>query len=188
MDDPSRLFVYDNARLLPELIAGNFSATSRSPSQPPQLTNSGSQNRDAFERLNLHRVCDEKSWRFHLLRQGQRSETVEHLSTALSHRRCIRGSQRIESCRVLPLGFRSSRRGQTHLSLGEMKAVGIVTLIQLKQCLSEGYPVIFGLWYYWKQPPWLDTTTRYGSSLNCLKICNTKDYLIEGSGRIRCWS
>ena len=31
MDDPSRLFVYYNARLLPKLIAGNISTTSEAP-------------------------------------------------------------------------------------------------------------------------------------------------------------
>jgi hypothetical protein len=40
------------------------------------------------------------------------------------------------------------------MSEAERLAVGVVTLSRLKQCLNEGYPVVFLFRYYWDNPPW----------------------------------
>ena len=79
---------------------------------------------------------------------------VENLSTTPPEDAYVaaKAAKAVEYCRLDP---DHPEEVEEELSLEEKKAVGIVTLIQLKQCLSEGYPVVFGFWYYWEQPPWV---------------------------------
>lgn len=42
---------------------------------------------------------------------------------------------------------------EDHLSAEEKETIGAMTLLRLRQCLGEGYPVIFGFRYYWEDAP-----------------------------------
>ena len=157
VDDPSRLFIYYNARLLPKLEVENFSANSEGVQQPPPVQDKGSENRDAFKGLNIYGVCAEKTWPFIIKKDGD-GERVERVNTTPpqdAYKEAI-ASHAVEYCRLDP---DHSEEVETQLRMEEKIAVGIVTLMQLKQCLSEGYPVVFGFWYYWKEAPW---TQRWG--------------------------
>lgn len=47
-----------------------------------------------------------------------------------------------------PEGF-----AEKQLDVEEKGIIGTMTLLRLRQCLGEGYPVIFGFRYYWKDAP-----------------------------------
>jgi C1A family cysteine protease len=157
MDDPSRLFVYYNARLLPRLESKKVAANSGAAQKPPTLRDLGSQNRNSFKGLNLYGVCCEKTWPFNVIKvtvgdkEEDQVENLNKLPSDTAYEEAKR-SHAVEYCRLDP---DHPEEVESHLSTEERKAVGIVTLMQLKQCLSEGYPVVFGFWYYWDEPPWI---------------------------------
>lgn len=156
MDDPSRLFVYYNARILPELENAKVSKDNTSMEQPPQVTDIGTHNRSAFKGLNIYGVCAEEKWpfKFTLTRHenGKMYEDVNHVNDCppVDAYETAKASHAIEYCRLDP---DHTETVENQLNMEERKAVGTVTLMQLKQCLSEGYPVVFGFRYFWKDLP-----------------------------------
>ena len=148
LDDPARLLIYYNARILPELEWNKISATPGVDQQPPAVTDDGCQNRNSFKSLNVYGVCPEDSWRFKVIPDSGQVERVNNLPPVDAYT-AAKGSHAVEYCRLDPDHPAEVERD---LSLEEKKAVGIVTLMQLKQCLSEGFPVVFGFRYYWEHP------------------------------------
>ena len=150
MDEPSRLFIYYNARLLPELEEKKVSATSGGVQRPPKVIDDGSYNRDAFKGLNLYGVCAEGKWPFKIVNGHVKNINKSPPDDAYKE---AKGAHVVEYCRLDP---DHPDEMEEQMNLEEKKAVGIVTLMQLKQCLTEGYPVVFGFKYYWEDPPWED--------------------------------
>ncbi len=155
MDDPSRLFIYYNARLLPKLeqMHAGGQKVSDKPPQVKKDPKGGSENRYSFKGLNLYGVCAEQAWPFKAVDPEDPSSKVEQVNEcppddAYSK---AKASHAVEYCRLDPDHTVAVEEALTD---EERKAVGVVTLMQLKQCLSEGYPVVFGFWYYWEDLPW----------------------------------
>ena len=60
----------------------------------------------------------------------------------------------VEYCRLDP---DNTPAADLVMTVEEKAAVGIATLARLKQCLVDGYPVIFAFWFYWPKNttiPW----------------------------------
>ena len=158
---PSRLFLYYNARILPLLVdlVGEEhlqNAVDTMPAtQVPDVYDTGSENRDCFRALNLFGVCDEHSWPFENVGHTDKIKNIDKQPKAELYREA-KLSHAIEYCRLDPDHPEEMEKG---MSDAERAAVGTVTLMQLKQCLTEGYPVVFGFWLYWdvEKLPWIES-------------------------------
>jgi C1A family cysteine protease len=156
LTDPSRLFIYWNARMLPE-VKDNKWPTEFVPKD------TGCLNRDALKGLNKFGVCAEHTWPFKPTDDSvqdfpdkpNRWEVQKindppgdpNLKDSETYKEAS-GHKIYEYCRLdpdLPAPV------QKQLSLPEKQAVGVVTLMKLRICLSEGYPVVLGL--YWDGNP-----------------------------------
>ena len=140
---PSRLFLYFNARKLEFEI-------SKEPSSKPKSKHPKDQGvyiRLACKALEKMGVCPEgpgqQEWGYDDVHFAV-EPTVEVLKAALENRS-------VQYARLdpdHPEGF-----PEKELTTEEKGIIGAMTLLRLRQCLGEGYPVIFGFSYYWKNPP-----------------------------------
>ncbi|KAJ9612390.1 hypothetical protein H2200_003987 [Cladophialophora chaetospira] len=170
LDDPSRLFIYYNARLLPALEEAKFTTQSgNTPKTVPFPTGSidpkgGSENRNSFKGMNIYGVCSEKTWPWENVevevnKNGKKVKKTRPQKlndcpedAAYTEAKLARA---VEYCRLDP---DHPDELETNINSEERQAVGVVTLMQVKQCLSEGYPVVFGFWFYWDPLPWKQYT------------------------------
>jgi hypothetical protein len=148
--EPSRLFIYYNARWLEDL------------DNPQNIDDEGSQNRNALKGASNLGVCDEYLWKWVQKKDanGKEINAVEDVNkkpTPKVYSEAAK-SRVLEYCRLDPDHPDDIEKKMTD---AEIKAVGVTTLFQLKQCLSEGYPVVFGFWYYWDEPPWDQSDTTW---------------------------
>ena len=132
--DPSRAWIYYYARVLPVL--------ERDEVYPEVLGDTGSDTRNAMKAIKQFGVCPEKSWPY--------EEANIPLMPSVSAQKEAKPANVVEYCRLDP---DHPDHIEKQMTLEEKKAVGVVTLSLLRQCLSEGYPVVFGYWYYWEFPP-----------------------------------
>lgn len=166
-DNPSRLFIYYNARLLPAIEEQGLTTKSADPPKEVPFPEDnldprgGSTNRAAFKAINIWGVCPETSWKWKNVDvevtddkgqkvMKQRPENLNKCPDDAAYKDA-KSARTVEYCRLDPDHPVLVERD---MSDEERKAVGIVTLLQLKQCLTEGYPVVFGFKLYWKPLPW----------------------------------
>lgn len=133
--EPSRLFIYYYARALPVLESTD--------QYPSKLRDVGCSARNAMKAIKAFGVCSEETWPYDALK-------INELPTEKAHKEAKLANV-FEYCRLDP-----DQPGhiEDQMTPAEKKAVGVVTLALLRQCLSEGYPVVFGFQYYWDHPPW----------------------------------
>jgi C1A family cysteine protease len=156
-DEPSRLFIYYNARVLKKLAKQGIKVQPGDTSQkPPPVGDNGSENRDSFKGMNLYGVASENSWPWVNLGEGDNAHP-DHVNDTPSDAayQDAKKSHVVEYCRLDPDHPWELEQDMTD---EERRAVGIVTLMRLKQCLSEGFPVVLGFWFYaddndaWSKP------------------------------------
>jgi len=136
--DPSRLFIYYNARRLAW-------DSDNSPQDDPKSKVPGDQGtliRLAFKTLGKLGVCTEADWGYddeHFAKQPE----DDIISEALEN-------HTVEYARLDP----DQPEGvEKHMTADEKDTIGAMTLLRLRQCLAEGFPVAFGIRYYWAEPP-----------------------------------
>lgn len=131
---PSRLFIYFNSRQL------EFDK-SQKPSDDPTNKNPGEQGtfiRVACKVLEKMGVCDEDSLWGYSDAQFATPPSLDVMHSAL-HTRAVQYS-RLDPDQ--PEGF------EKQMDHGDKEVIGAMTLLRLRQCLGEGYPVIFGFKFY----------------------------------------
>jgi len=143
--DPSRLFIYYNARAV-DYMNGN--GIQKWPSVE-QISDEGSQIRSAMKGISKFGVAAERIWPF----VAQRSTIigVDDRPTDAAYVDA-KNTYAVEYFRLDP---DNNDNVINVLTSDEKQAVGRVTLARLKQCLAEGYPVVFGFNFYWKDPHWV---------------------------------
>jgi len=195
--DPSRLFIYYNARALSVMELNGetthwpnqlLSADKRSDYRDFSAEGGGSAVRNAFKSINIWGVASEAIWPFKI-----ENETIDH-KTGVSKPYILRINDRptdaayheakvltaLEYCRLDP-----PRTNAEKLTMGPLakNADGIITLARLKQCLIEGYPVVFGFSFYhtWKEGPFNPavTKTRKCDCCHCSKCQACEGTIIE---------
>lgn len=159
MDDPSRLFVYYNARILEEFDKLQRNGKEIDKTAPPAVGDGGSNNRFAFKGINVYGIPQETSWPF-------ASAQINATPGADVYEQAYH-THALEYCRLDP---DHPDAVEKQLQPQEKEAVGIVTLIQLKQCLSEGYPVVFGFWWYGEHSRFKEDTSKHEWILPALPV------------------
>lgn len=103
--------------------------------------------------LQIFGICAETTWPFEVADESQEVKWLKNVSTppAAEAYTEARGSRAVIYSRLDP-----DHPGEVEdwLDKEERTMAGVDTLMQLKQRISEGYPVVFGFWYYWKHPTW----------------------------------
>jgi len=148
--DPSRLFIYFFAR---KLAYGAYKQDSDNPeSKAPNKQ--GSHIRLNFKALDQYGVSSEREWGYddrHLALEP----TPKILKSALSN----------HSVQYSRLDPDQPEGVEDYMTLAEKDIIGAMTLLRLRQCLGEGYPVVFGFRYYWEYAPFTkdtkDPNTKY---------------------------
>lgn len=145
---PSRLFIYWNARVIPYAKDGTW--TDYKPKDE------GCNNRNAMKGLSKFGVCPELIWPFEPVPADAKKYPYKPSYWRIANVDVSPGDPRdpdsapyssasgnnlVEYSRLDP---DMPWDVEEQLTLEEKKAVGVVTLARLKQCLSEGYPVVFG--------------------------------------------
>jgi C1A family cysteine protease len=153
--DPSRRFIYYNARAIPILETQGNVVTEKFKDQ-------GCKNRNAFKAISKFGVCSETACVYDLRGQYTTFENIPNLDVRPlpTAYREAKANRFIEYCRLDP---DHPNIIENQMTPAEREAVGLVTLVRLKQCLSEGYPVVFGFNFYWndKKIPWIKSTEDY---------------------------
>jgi len=135
---PSRLFIYFNARMM------GWEKTKAVWSDP---LNQDPKQQGTFIRLACKvmeklGVCGESDWKYDDERFATQP-SPDAIKNALLNRT-------VQYSRLDP----DQPEGvEKHMSSEEKDIIGAMTLLRLRQCLGEGYPVIFGFRYYWKDAP-----------------------------------
>ena len=143
LKDPSRLFIYYMGRLL------DADPTLNAPY--PTLKDEGCYVRNAMKGIAKSGVCHEPSWpyTFSDSENHVKNVNVRPLDAVITE---AKGWSSLMYSRLDP---DHPDEVEAEMNDEERRAVGVVTLMQLKQCLTEGYPVVFGFNYYWPEPPWI---------------------------------
>lgn len=140
--DPSRLFIYYNARALPEMQRSREA----DPDWPSTVSDSGSETRNALKTLKKWGVCAENAWEYKKVYDRSKYTVAKfrdrpptaayeeaYKTKALAFFRLDPLRQKIEGVEM---------DDQTKQNYGSK------LLDHVKHCLSEGYPVVFGFWFY----------------------------------------
>jgi C1A family cysteine protease len=149
--DPSRTFIYYNGQFYADIDGKRVST------RPEFFNDDGISNRNALKGIQRFGVCSEEKCKY---------SSIEKIDD--DHNKIFRPSKEafdeakraklIEYCRLDP---DHPWWIEDQMSQEERDAVGIVTLARLKQCLSEGYPIIFSFRYFWDQPNWDKSENRW---------------------------
>lgn len=146
--DPSRLFIYYNARAM-----SYMDSQKDGKSWPPwaKVEDTGTMIRSAMKAVNRFGIATEKAWPF--VAQGDAVLGVNDrpADAAYAEAGAVRA---LEYCRLDP-DTNYDLMGGT-LAREYRHAVSVITLARLKQCLVEGYPVVFAFSLYWNSPPWVE--------------------------------
>ncbi|KAK5937027.1 hypothetical protein PMZ80_010776 [Knufia obscura] len=140
--NPSRLFIYFNARKLAYDVW-------HTPALNPFNTNRelGSHVRMAFKGLDNFGVPDEKYWDY--IEDNFAKDPVAKADTEALKQRTVQ-YERLDPDNPEEIAFR--------LKPHERETIGNLTLLRLRQCIAEGHPVVFGFYAYedfktsWVQP------------------------------------
>lgn len=140
--DPSRLFLYWNARDI------EYQRSDRQRSNPDSTLNSGPNGqgtwiRNAMKVLNKFGVCDDSFWAYDRSKYANKpgQDAYDDASSNIA----------AEYARIDP---DNPDKLASTLSKEDQKTIGDMTLIRLRQCLAEGHPVILGLKIFTKSGPW----------------------------------
>lgn len=161
--EPSRLFVWYNARALPTVVEKGLALTPLN--MPKTFQDTGCENRNALKVMNVFGVCPESlmPWVTEKVTvKGHVEKKPKNLTQAPKNDVYAQATETtvLEFCRLDPDHPKGVEDTMTD---DERKAVGIVTLMRLKQCLSEGYPVILGFWFRYdpdNDEPWTELDGR----------------------------
>ena len=136
---PSRLFIYWLAR-------GGYK---NSLHDIPGVWDSGSNSRDAMKGIAVVGACSEADCPF--------KETAVNSKPSDAAFRDATPHKITSYYRLDP-----DRPDQDNhlLNVSQKNRIGVVLLENLKKCLTEGYPVAFGFWYYLPGDVMFDTTTK----------------------------
>ncbi|KAM0550228.1 hypothetical protein ACHAPJ_009076 [Fusarium lateritium] len=146
--DVSRLFIYYVARAYGRMEeAKNYSKW------PVGLTDTGCRIRNAFKTTKAYGIIAESEWPWKNESHFVLSINDRPFDSAFESNELING---IEYCRLDPDHAFSAEQV---LGANDKTAIGTITLFRLRQCLYEGYPVVFAFKFYWKNLP---TTTLPG--------------------------
>ncbi|KAK0719422.1 hypothetical protein B0H67DRAFT_573084 [Lasiosphaeris hirsuta] len=135
---PSRLFLYFNARQLAW-------AKHKKPWNDPNSKSPAGQGsfiRLAFKSIHKDGVCAEADWGYddaHFAAKPLEDTTKKALENHVAQYARLDPDQ--------PEGVEKS------MTPDEKEVIGAMTLLRLRQCLAEGYPVVFGFKYYWEVAP-----------------------------------
>ena len=131
---PSRLFIYWNARDLHQGVGAN-------------ITDRGSSIRNNMKTMAAFGACPEADWPFANLSQINTKPSDVAYGHAAPHR--ITAYYRLD--------LAMSDQVYEKLNASQKDAVGTAVLENLRNCLTEGFPVAFGFWFYLKQSASWDT-------------------------------
>jgi Papain family cysteine protease len=165
LTDPSRLFLYYNARLLRYLDGKTKDITIR---------NEGCYIRTALKSLEKWGVCPESAWPWFPRTEdtqkdpwnwrvaGVNASPGDYTNASAPNYKLASNFRATEYYKLDPDRFPAD--GKKMWTDPEKKDIGIRTLKNLKQCLSEGYPVIFGVFFDGDPDlvPWADEAKRRG--------------------------
>ncbi|MCJ1451122.1 hypothetical protein MMC28_001457 [Mycoblastus sanguinarius] len=130
---PSRLFIYWIAR------TGKQDKEGKRP-----IVDKGCNTRTAMKGLEQFGVCSETTWPY----LEQKVDIYPGLHAFLEAK-----SNHI--VKYERLDIKRTRDAKEQMDTPAKEEDGQHVLNNLRQCLSEGHPVVIGFWYYWKQPEWL---------------------------------
>lgn len=145
---PSRLFIYYNARA----------------SEYKKIRDTGCQTRFAFKSLDKKGVCEEITWPYVMLRPKEENETNEAYAKYMAQHEPPAHEQPRKEAYTQALGHKIKeylrldvdREAVPH-SLEVMEKDGKHILDNLRLCLTDGHPVVFGFGWNKKGPsPWMD--------------------------------
>lgn len=163
--DPSRLFLYYNARAVQKMDGV------KDPQWPKRVIDSdtdvpkegGSKIRDCMKSINLFGIAPESTWPFE---KNLDAAKIQEIEATRNSKQSVAGMYNATICKIndRPTDFAYETASETHateylrldpdyfddpwLLEKEKTAVSTLTLLHLRQCLVEGYPVVFGInWY-----------------------------------------
>lgn len=148
--DPSRLFIYYNARAL-EIMDNNGSDQ-----WPAGLTDEGSQIRYAMRTISDLGIASDAKFPW-VSERGNKDDpdayddddtkvlSVNDRPPVAAYQEAT-STHAVEYCRLDP---DHTDDAEKLFNDDEKAALGVLTLARLKQCLAEGYPVVFGFSYLW---------------------------------------
>ncbi|KAJ9653919.1 hypothetical protein H2198_006970 [Neophaeococcomyces mojaviensis] len=130
--DPSRLFIYYNAR---KLGFGYWHDPSLDPSNPRR--DLGSHVRMAFKGLDKFGVPTESEWQY--IDKNFAVDPLDAVDSSALKQRALT-YERLDPDNPEEIAFR--------LKPHERRTIGNLTLLRLRQCIAEGHPVVFGFHAY----------------------------------------
>jgi len=130
--DPSRLFIYFNAR---KLAYGVWGRSALDPFNPDR--NQGSHVRMAFKGLDKFGVPTEHSWAY--VDENFARDPVDAADVEALKQRTVQ-YERLDPDNPEEIAFR--------LKPHERQTIGNLTLLRLRQCIAEGHPAVFGFYAY----------------------------------------
>ncbi|KAK3949801.1 hypothetical protein QBC32DRAFT_29591 [Pseudoneurospora amorphoporcata] len=138
--DPSRHFIYYNTRAIKSMDEQGHMRQ-----WPQRVEDKGTNIREAMRAVSYLGVASEDidPWRSQggtVLGRNDRPVDAAYIDARRTH------GWPMEYCRLDPDHTEVTEDMFTDT---QKTAVGLMTLTHLKQCLHEGYPVIFGFYYYW---------------------------------------
>ncbi|PMD31452.1 hypothetical protein L207DRAFT_640744 [Hyaloscypha variabilis F] len=144
--DPSRLFIYYNAREI-------------DPEMEDNITDDGSVNRLAMKSLKQFGVCSDGTDPF-IIKEDRATRPVENINTPPTPE-AYAEAKAVQVLKYCGLDPDYPDEEESNATEDERNTAGATTLQNLKQCLTEGYPVVFGFTFYWDSPPWETDTEIY---------------------------
>lgn len=146
--DPSRLFIYYNARAI-EIMKEQSQLHPGKPREwPLSLTDSGTTVREALQSLSYFGIASEETWPWKIGKDRKHANCVREINDRPPQAAYENAAKThtLEFCRLDP---DHTDEVEAILEAHEKEAIGIVTLARVKQCLVEGLPVVFGFRYLW---------------------------------------
>ncbi|KAK4463545.1 hypothetical protein QBC42DRAFT_295878 [Cladorrhinum samala] len=137
--DPSRLFLYYNARAL-EIMENQGMDT-----WPPKVKDAGSNIRYAAKAISKLGIASDAKFPWIQEGDGDKVLSINDRPPDAAYEEAS-AMHAVEYCRLDP---DHSEDVEDQFTPKEKEAIGIITLARTKQCLVEGYPVVFGFKFYW---------------------------------------
>ncbi|KAH6871429.1 hypothetical protein B0T10DRAFT_417469, partial [Thelonectria olida] len=142
VEDPSRLFIYYLGR------AYGVMEKEQAPWEwPVSLRDTGCRIRNAFKSAHAYGIASEKKWPWYEEAGVVIGLNDRPVDAAFVGNKLVNG---IEYCRLDP---DHTADAEKLMGPEEKASVGAITLFRLRQCLYEGYPVVFGFKFYWPTFP-----------------------------------